>query len=86
MVADAVLQDKNAPFKYNKLSDFLGENYMPKGAAIGAGTVGTFPYNSYESPKFTSDVKALLEKFGTDINGNPFVKDGKTDIGAVQSK
>ena len=86
MVADAVLQDKNAPFKYNKLSDFLGENYMPKGAAIGAGTVGTFPYNSYESPKFTSDVKALLEKFGTDINGNPFVKNGKTDIGAVQSK
>ena len=86
MVADAVLQDKNAPFKYNKLSDFLGENYMPKGAALAAGTVGTFPYNSYESPKFTSDVKALLEKFGTDINGNPFVKDGKTDIGALQSK
>ena len=86
MVADAGLQDKNATFKYNTLADFLGENYMPKGAAIGAGTVGTFPYNSYESPKFTSDVKALLEKFGTDINGNPFVKDGKTDIGAVQSK
>lgn len=86
MVADADLQNKAAAFKYNKLSDFLGENYMPKGAAIGAGTVGTFPYNSYESPKFTSDVKALLEKFGTDINGNPFVKDGKTDIGAVQSK
>ncbi len=86
MVADAGLQDKNATFKYNTLADFLGENYMPKGAAIGAGTVGTFPYNSYESPKFTSDVKALLEKFGTDINGNPFVKGGKTDIGAIQSK
>ncbi len=86
MVADEDLQNKDAEFKYNKLTDFLGENYMPKGAALGAGTVGTFPYNSYESPKFTSDVKALLEKFGTDINGNPFVKHGKTDIGAIQSK
>jgi len=26
------------------------------------------------------------EKIETDINGNPFIKDGKVDIGAIQSK
>ena len=90
MVAQADLQNKAATFKYNSLTDFLGENYMSQGKAIGAGTLETLSYNSYDTANlganYSADIKAFLEKIGTDINGNPFIKSGKTDIGAVQSK
>ena len=90
MVAQADLQNKAATFKYNSLTDFLGENYMSQGKAIGAGTLETLSYNSYDTANlganYSADIKAFLEKIGTDINGNPFIKGGKTDIGAIQSK
>ena len=63
---------------------------MSQGNAIGAGTRGTLSYNSFDTDelgaKYEADIKAFLEKIETDINGNPFIKDGKVDIGAVQSK
>ena len=90
MVAQADLQNKAATFKYNSLNDFLGENYMSQGKALGAGTVETLSYNSHDTANlgasYSADIKAFLEKIGTDINGNPFIKSGKTDIGAIQSK
>ena len=90
MVAQADLQNKAATFKYNSLTDFLGENYMSQGKAIGAGTLETLSYNSYDTANlganYSADIKAFLEKIGTDINGNPFIKGGKTDIGAIQSQ
>ena len=90
MVANSELQSKDAKFAYESLSDFLGTNYMPKGQAVGAGTLATISYNSWDTANlgasYSADIKAFLEKIGTDINGNPFVKDGKVDIGAVQSK
>ena len=86
MVANSDLQEKNAKFKYMELKDFIGDNYMPKGDALGAGTLGTFPYNSYESLKYSANIQELLEKIGTDINGNPFIHGGKVDIGALQTK
>jgi len=90
MVAQADLQNKAATFKYNTLADFLGDNYMSQGKAVGAGTVETLSYNSHDTANlgasYSADIKAFLEKIGTDINGNPFIKNGKVDIGAVQSK
>lgn len=90
MVSQADLQNKAAVFAYNSLSDFIGENYMSQGKAVGAGTLETLSYNSYDTANleasYSADIKAFLEKIGTDINGNPFIKNGKTDIGAVQSK
>ena len=90
MVAQGDLQNKAAVFAYNGLTDFLGENYMSQGNAIGAGTLGTLSYNSHDTAnlgaKYEADIKAFLEKIETDINGNPFIKNGKVDIGAVQSK
>lgn len=90
MVSNENLQNKTAAFAYEKLSDFLGENYMPKGAALGAGTLATLSYNSYDTANLgqvnNADIKALLENIGTDINGNPYIKNGKVDIGALQSK
>ncbi|MBQ6178088.1 MAG: hypothetical protein IJK32_01010, partial [Bacteroidales bacterium] len=90
MVAQADLQNKAATFKYNTLADFLGDNYMSQGKAVGAGTVETLSYNSHDTANlgasYSADIKAFLEKIGTDINGNPFLKNGKVDIGALQSK
>ncbi|MBP3269234.1 MAG: hypothetical protein J6L98_01010, partial [Bacteroidales bacterium] len=90
MVAQADLQNKAATFKYNTLSDFIGENYMSQGKAAGAGTLGTLSYNSHDTANlganYSADINAFLEKIETDINGNPFIKNGKVDIGAVQSK
>ena len=90
MVAQGDLQNKAAVFAYNGLTDFLGENYMSQGNAIGAGTLGTLSYNSHDTAnlgaKYEADIKAFLESIGTDINGNPFIKGGKVDIGAIQSK
>ena len=63
---------------------------MSQEKAIGAGTRGTLSYTSHDTAnpgaKYEADIKAFLEKIETDINGNPFIKDGKVDIGAVQSK
>ena len=63
---------------------------MSQGNAIGAGTLGTLSYNSHDTAnlgaKYEADIKAFLEKIETDINGNPFIKDGKVDMGAIQSK
>jgi len=63
---------------------------MSQGKAIGAGTLGTLSYNSFDTDKlgakYEADIKAFLESIGTDINGNPFIKGGKVDIGAIQSK
>lgn len=60
------------------------------GQSIGAGTLDKYNYSSSDTEKegviFTSDIKALLEKIGTDINGNPFIKNGRVDMGAIQSK
>ncbi len=90
MVAKENLQVKATTFKYTGLYDFLGENYMSQGKAAGAGTLATLSYNSYDTANLgqdnKADIKAMLEAFGTDINGTPFVRDGKTDIGAVQNK
>ena len=90
MVPFADLQNKEAAFAYNKLTDFIGENYMAVGQSIGSGTLGTYNYSSSDTEKagvvFTSEIQALLEKIGTDINGNPFIKNGKVDMGAIQSK
>ena len=82
--------DKNAPFTYSSLSDYIGENYMSVGAAVGAGVLETLSYNSYDTANLgqdnKADIKAILEGIGTDINGNPFIKNGKVDMGAIQSK
>lgn len=90
MVPFADLQNKDAVFAYNKLTDFIGENYMAVGQSVGTGTLDTYTYSSADTEKegliFTSEIKALLEKIGTDINGNPFIKNGKVDMGAIQSK
>lgn len=90
MVAQGDLQNKAAVFAYNSLADFLGDNYMSQGVAVGAGTLATLSYNSYDTAKlgasYSADINAFLATIGTDINGNPFIKGGKTDIGAVQSK
>lgn len=90
MVAQSDLQDKNAKFAYDTLNDFIGDNYMSQGKSVGAGTVATLSYNSHDTANlganYSADIKAFLEKIGTDINGNPFLKNGKVDIGAVQSK
>ena len=60
------------------------------GQSIGAGTLDKYNYSSSDTEKegviFTSDIKALLEKIGTDINDNPFIKNGRVDMGAIQSK
>ena len=82
--------DKNVPFTYSSISDYVGENYMSKGAAVGAGCLETLSYNSFDTANLgqdnKADIKAVLEGFGADINGTPFVRNGKVDIGAVQSK
>lgn len=90
MVPYADLQNINAQFAYNKVSDFLGDNYMPVGAAVDAGTVGDWPYNSYDTAALGQNnhcnIKELLEKIGTDMNGNPFVKNGKVSVGCFAAK
>ena len=90
MLPQADLQNKAAVFAYNSISDFVGENYMAQGKAVGAGTLATLSYNSFDTANlganYSADIKSFLEKIKTDINGNPFIKGGKTDIGAVQSK
>ena len=90
MVGQADLQNKAAIFAYNSLSDFVGENYMSQGKAVGAGTLATLSYNSHDTANlganYSADIKGFLESIGTDINGNPFIKNDKVDIGAVQSK
>ena len=56
---------------------------MSQGKAIGAGTRGTLSYTSIPVPntRLTS-----REKIETGINGNPFIKNGNVDMGAIQSK
>lgn len=63
---------------------------MSQGKAIGAGTRGTLSYTSHDmanpGAKYEADIKAFLEKIETGINGNPFIKNGNVDMGAIQSK
>ena len=69
------------------LSDYLGGNYLPKGAAVGGATLAIVNQNSgWDHITTPLDVKALQEKYGTDLAGNPRIVDGKLDIGCFQSK
>ena len=88
MVKD--LKNKDAQFTYMNLTDFLGSNYMPVGEAVGAGTLSALEYASYDTANLgvirTCDVKGVLNKFGEDINGRPFVNGGKVSIGALAAE
>lgn len=69
------------------LSDYLGGNYLPKGAAVGGATLAIVNQNSgWDGITTPLDVKALQEKYGTDLAGNPRIVDGKLDVGCFQSK
>lgn len=88
MVKD--LKNKDAQFAYMKLTDFLGSNYTPVGEAVGAGTLEALSYASYDTANLgvirTCDIKSVLEKFGEDINGRPFIQNGKVSLGALAAE
>lgn len=72
------------PGSYNKLSDFIGGNYAPIGQVVDMGTLATdLKYWAFADKDnvVSLNVKETLEKYGTDFNGNPLVKDGKVSAG-----
>jgi len=72
----------------NVMANPANGDFTPVGIALGTGTLGKFNYhekrdNGYYS---TIDLKALYQKYDTDLAGNPRVVNGKVDCGCYQSK
>lgn len=68
------------------LSAIMTSAYKPVGKAVGAGTLGTFSFKGGGIAPGTCDIKALLEKYSTDIAGRPRVVNGKVDIGCYSAQ
>ena len=77
----------NPSMSHKTLRDYIGGNYMPVGKAIGGATLGVITQHSgWDSINTDLDIKAVQEKYGTDLAGNPRIVNGKMDIGCFQSK
>jgi len=73
-----------AGFDYHTVCD---TDYKPCGSAIGKGSLGTFNVKFRNSDtKFEYKLKGILEKYNTDLAGNPRVVNGKVDCGCYQSQ
>ena len=67
-------------------SSFLSSTYQPFGKAVGFGTLDSFETSFNDGSKAEASVKALLEKYPTDLAGNPRVVNGKVDCGCYQAQ
>lgn len=71
------------------VATIVSSSFQPLGKALGAGTLGTISYNSKKAEMagpFTVNVGELLEKYNTDLAGNPRVVGGKVDLGCYQAQ
>lgn len=94
IIEGEILRSQDATLKGNKIlangadySDIITSDYKPTGASLGFGTLDKVNYKGRgdASPK-TCDIKALLEKYGTDVAGNPRIVNGKVDAGCYQAQ
>lgn len=71
------------------VATIVNSDYQPQGKALGAGTLGSIKYNSNKAEMggpFTVNVGELLNKYNTDLAGNPRVVGGKVDLGCYQAQ
>lgn len=69
------------------VASILDENAKPKGIVLGAGTLKTHQVSSRVNGFGAEcDIKALLEKYKTDLAGNPRITNGKVDLGCFQAQ
>jgi len=60
-------------------------DYSPRGVAVNGGTLKTLEYKeNRDSAKKSVDIAALLDKYNTDLSGDPRVVDGKVSCGCFQ--
>lgn len=69
------------------VASILDENAKPKGIVLGAGTLKTHQVSSKVNGFGAEcNIKALLEKYKTDLAGNPRITNGKVDLGCFQAQ
>ena len=85
--ADAKSLLANPSVSHKTLKEYLGGNYMPVGAAIGAGTLDVVVQHSgWDNIDTELNIKEMQEKYETDLNGNPRITNGKIDVGCFQAQ
>ena len=72
---------------HTSLQDYLGGNYLPVGKAVGYATLGVVTQHSgWDGINTDLDIKAMQEKYATDLAGNPRIVNGKLDAGCYQAQ
>ena len=62
-------------------------DYTPVGKAVGAGTLDPIVMTStWDNVSETLDIRAMMEKYETDLKGNPRITNGKIDVGCIQAQ
>ena len=74
----------DAGFDYSSVLD--KSSYMPKGDAIGLGSLDTWTIKFRDAGSNTVDIASILDKYNTDLAGNPRVVGGKVDAGCYQAQ
>lgn len=68
------------------VSKFLTGDYKPVGVTVGYGTLETLTWSGKKAGPYSLSIKELLEKYNTDLAGNPRVTNGKVDCGCYQAQ